>query len=167
MAKDAENVLKNELAKNNIHVPPINIESYREDRGIAVGNGSGINIVCTTTTKCVFGGSGLGQSRKNEPPPGVIAANQIIEPFLSGSCIDEHTQDQIIIFMTLAKGLSRVRVGSKKLTCHTETAIQVAEIMLRNRGLRFNLLESESVGDSPSYILECEGCELSNSYFTE
>ncbi|KAK2583716.1 hypothetical protein KPH14_009636 [Odynerus spinipes] len=167
MSNDAKALLTDELTRNNIRVPPINIESYREDRGIAVGNGSGINIVCTTTTGCVFGGSGLGPARQDEPPPGVIAANQILEPFLAGSCIDEHTQDQIIIFMALAKGVSRVRVGSKKLTCHTETAIQVAEIMLGNRGLHFNLLESGSVGDSPSYILECEGCGLINSNFVE
>lgn len=27
--------------------------------------------------------------------PGVIAANDILRPFLSGACVDEHTQDQV------------------------------------------------------------------------
>lgn len=67
--------------------------------------------------------------------------------------------------MTLAKGISRIKIGNK-LTRHTETAIKIAEIMLANRGLRFHLLENGSVGDSPSYILECEGCGLINN-FTE
>lgn len=66
--------------------------------------------------------------------------------------------------MALATGISRVRVGSKKLTLHTETAIKVAEIMLASRGLHFRLMENESIGDSPSYILECEGCGLINNF---
>jgi len=41
MANDAKTVLTNRLAKNNIRVP-ITIEAYREDRAMAVGNGSGI-----------------------------------------------------------------------------------------------------------------------------
>lgn len=67
--------------------------------------------------------------------------------------------------MTLAKGISRIKIGNK-LTRHTETAIKIAEIMLANRGLRFHLLEDGNAGDSPSYILECEGCGLINN-FTE
>lgn len=42
MANDAKTILTNKLAKNNIRVPPITIEAYREDRAMAVGNGSGI-----------------------------------------------------------------------------------------------------------------------------
>jgi len=42
MANDAKTILTNRLAKSNIRVPPITIEAYREDRAMAVGNGSGI-----------------------------------------------------------------------------------------------------------------------------
>lgn len=64
--------------------------------------------------------------------------------------------------MALAKGTSRIKVGDNKLTCHTETAMQVAEIMLGKRGLHFNLSESTASGDTSSYILECQGCGLIN-----
>ncbi|KAI4498531.1 hypothetical protein M0802_006466 [Mischocyttarus mexicanus] len=164
MAGDAKSILTKELSQNNIQVPPINIESYREDRGVAVGHGSGINIVCSTTTGCIFGGSGLDTVHKGPIFPGINAANEILEPFLAKSCIDEHTQDQIIIFMALAKGISRVKVGNKKLTLHTETAIKVAEIMLASRGLSFRWVESESMEDSSSNILECKGCGLVNNF---
>lgn len=64
--------------------------------------------------------------------------------------------------MALAKGTSKIKVGDKKLTCHTETAMQVAEIMLGKHGLRFNLSESTEGGDTLSCILECQGCGLIN-----
>lgn len=65
--------------------------------------------------------------------------------------------------MALAKGTSRVSIGTKELTCHTETAIKVAEIMLGDRGLRFNLSKS-SDGDLAPHILECEGIGLFNEF---
>ncbi|RLU19743.1 hypothetical protein DMN91_008300 [Ooceraea biroi] len=163
MASDAKTILTNKLARSNIRVPPITIEAYREDRAMAVGNGSGINIVCNTSTGCVLGGSGLGSGRsQGGPPPGEVAANEILKPLLAGACVDEHMQDQMIILMALANGTSRIKVGDKKLTCHTETAMKVAEIMLGKRGLRFNLSESAESGDSTSYFLECQGCGLIN-----
>lgn len=63
-------------------------------------------------------------------------------------CVDEHVQDQIIIFMALAKGTSRVRTGP--LTLHTQTAIHYCQIMT---GVTFKV-ESQENG---SVILECEG----------
>lgn len=64
--------------------------------------------------------------------------------------------------MALAKGTSRIKVGDKKLTCHTETAMKVAEMMLGKRGLCFNLSENAEGGDTLSYVLECQGCGLIN-----
>lgn len=163
MASDAETIVTNKLMKSNIRVPPITIEAYREDRAMAVGNGSGINIVCNTSTGCVLGGSGLGSRRDQEgPSPGETAANEILKPILTGACVDEHTQDQMIILMALAKGTSQIKVGNEKLTCHTETAMQIAEIMLGKQGLRFNLSKSAEDGDTSSCILECQGCGLIN-----
>lgn len=64
--------------------------------------------------------------------------------------------------MALAKGTSQIKVGDQKLTCHTETAMQVAEIMLGKRGLCFNLSKIAGDGDTSSYVLECQGCGLIN-----
>ncbi|XP_033222086.1 RNA 3'-terminal phosphate cyclase isoform X2 [Belonocnema kinseyi] len=162
MANDAKNVLKQGLSNHDIAVPPIDILAYKEERDTAVGNGSGINVVCTTNTGCIFGGSGL-RSKRDQTVPGIEAANQILTPLLSNSCVDEHSQDQLVILMALAKGTSRVSIGTKELTCHTETAIKVAEIMLGDRGLRFNLSKS-SGGDLAPHILECEGIGLFNEF---
>ncbi|XP_078050648.1 RNA 3'-terminal phosphate cyclase [Augochlora pura] len=158
MANDAKEVLIDGFNKHNIPIPQINIECYKEDRAIAFGNGSGINIVCNTTSGCVYGGSGLGGSRQEQVIPGVQAASEILNAILAASCVDEHAQDQLIILMALAKGTSRIKLGSQKLTCHTETAIKVAEMMLKHYNFRFELRERE-VGDNISYTLECEGCD--------
>ncbi|XP_023288248.1 RNA 3'-terminal phosphate cyclase isoform X2 [Orussus abietinus] len=163
MASDAKRTLIDGFVKNNIPVPSINIESYREDRNMAIGNGSGINIVCNTSNDHVFGGSGLGSGRREDIAPGIIAATQVLNPILKGSCVDEHSQDQIIIFMALAQGISRVQIGEKNLTCHTETAIQVAELMLGSRGLKFSVTKGGNEGEFAPYILECHGCGLVNN----
>lgn len=113
----------------------------------------------------MFGGTGMTLKMRQMVKPGIFAANEALEPFLNGACVDYYAQDQIIIFMALAKGISRVKIENK-ITSHTKTAMKIAEIMLGNRGLRFHLLESGRVGNSPSYILECEGCGLINN-FTE
>lgn len=69
---------------------------------------------------------------------------------------------QMIILMALAKGTSQIKVGDEKLTCHTETAMQIAEIMLGKHGLCFNLSKSAEDGDTSSHVLECQGCGLIN-----
>ena len=66
--------------------------------------------------------------------------------------------------MALAKGTSRISIGRKELTSHSETTIKVAELMLGDRGLRFNLTKSSS-NDYAPYILECEGVGLVNNFF--
>ncbi|XP_076239446.1 RNA 3'-terminal phosphate cyclase [Calliopsis andreniformis] len=162
MANDTRSVLVEGLKKQNISVPSINITAYKEDRFMALGNGSGINIVCTTTSGCIFGGSGLGSVRQEQVAPGIQAANEILNTISAGSCVDEHAQDQLIIWMVLAKGISKIKLGNQKLTSHTETAIKVAEIMLNDNNLHFKLSENKDFGDCTSYTLECKGCAYEN-----
>lgn len=69
--------------------------------------------------------------------------------------------------MAMAKGISKIKVGNRKLTCHTETAMQVAEMMLGKRGLAFNLSESAEGGDTLSYVLECKGISPPSAHMTD
>lgn len=166
MASDAKKTITKKLDENKIPVPPINIEAYREDRSMAVGNGSGINIVCRTSTDCLLGGCGLGSS--SQIAAGITAADEILVPLTEGACVDEHAQDQMIILMALASGRSKIRTGTRDLTCHTQTAIQVAELMLGDKGLRFQCSKEPSKdGGSESLILECEGLGLTNDNASE
>ena len=63
--------------------------------------------------------------------------------------------------MALAKGISKINLGNKKLTCHTETAIKVAELILKQFNFHFKLSENRNDGGI-SYSLECEGCGYEN-----
>ena len=55
------------------------------------------------------------------------AVNNLVENIEAGGCVDEHMQDQVIIFMALAQGHSRIRTGP--LTLHTETSIHFTQLM--------------------------------------
>ena len=45
-------------------------------------------------------------------------------------CLDEHTVDHLIIFMALAKGISRIKVG--EISLHTQTAIEIVKKFSNN-----------------------------------
>jgi RNA 3'-terminal phosphate cyclase (ATP) len=93
----------------------------------AVGSGSGIWIVAETSTGCILGGSALGHPKENPDVTGIKAVDEILHSIQSGGCVDDWLQDQLIIFMALAKGTSKILTGC--LTQHTTTAIAVAEMM--------------------------------------
>lgn len=82
-------------------------------------------LVAETSTGCMLGGSALG--KRDEPPEvtGKRAAEELLNAIREGACVDKHTQDQVIVFMALAEGRSRIRVG--ELTLHTRTAMYVTE----------------------------------------
>lgn len=61
-------------------------------------------------------------------------------------------QDQLVVFMALAGGMSRVRCGEP--TLHTRTAMVVAEQMLP--GVKFAV---KNCGDG-TWLLECQGAGL-------
>lgn len=75
-----------------------------------------------------MGGSALGSRNESAFDTGKKAANELIKCATVKSCVDEHVQDQLIIFMALAKGVSRIRCNHP-LTMHTQTAIHVAELI--------------------------------------
>ena len=58
-------------------------------------------------------------------------------------------QDQLILFMALAKGKSSIRSGP--LTLHTKTAIHYTELLT---GVKFNIHSDSS---NKNFIVECEG----------
>lgn len=62
--------------------------------------------------------------------------------------VDEYMQDQLVIFMALAKGKSRIRCH--RLSEHAETAIYICE-KLTNAKFRI------SERDSGTTIIECTG----------
>ncbi|XP_045600205.1 RNA 3'-terminal phosphate cyclase isoform X2 [Procambarus clarkii] len=145
MADSAEQLLRQKLPKN----VEIYIDRVKEHPEKAVGNGSGIVLWAETTTGCVLGGSALGKKGKDAEDDGIFAANEIMESVDRRACLDKYSQDQVIIFMALAEGKSRIRIGP--LTDHTKTAMWVAKLLTK---VEFNITEEEG---SDCIFVECDG----------
>ncbi|KAJ8925822.1 hypothetical protein NQ315_009673 [Exocentrus adspersus] len=126
----------------------VNIETYKEDRNVAPDNCSGIILVAETDTKCILGSSALGKRTEKAEITGKKAADDLLDTIRFGACVDQHSQDQIIIFMALAKGVSKVKVGP--VTMHTKTAIFVVETLTKVKFIIHPVNEHAN-------IIECSG----------
>lgn len=116
------------------------------------GNGSSIVIVAETTTGCILGGSGIGSPKEQAFSVGELAAKELLHSVLSKVCFDEYMQDQMIIFMALAKGQSRILTGP--LTLHTQTAIYIANELTQ---ANFDVIPIKRDNEVVKNIIQCEG----------
>lgn len=131
----------------------VRIGRHKEDPGVAVGNGSGINLFAETSTGCLLGGSALGKRELKAEEVGHKAADELLQSINIGACVDSYSQDQMIILMAVAHGKSRVKCGP--VTLHTQTAIHIAHQLTE---AKFTV-----INDGPdSNIIECEGIGLKN-----
>ncbi|BFZ16850.1 hypothetical protein BsWGS_19889 [Bradybaena similaris] len=145
------------LIKQNFPKVELKQDSLKEPEGSAVGNGLGAIIVAETSTGCLLGGSALGKPRTPAEDAGTAAAKELLEAIHAGGCVDQHTQDQLILLMTLAKGQSRMLCGP--LTLHTQTAIHVSRLMTK---AEFTVEEA----DKGTVLVTCEGIGHVNPYLS-
>lgn len=157
----------NELCKKNNYKCKFeiieNIDSNNAYRG------SSVLVTLHTTTGCLLASSVIGQHKqlKKQKKQVELEAASDITPvdklqtksmvdntleslfadYKIGACVDEHLQDQLIIYCALAKGVSKLRTCS--LSLHTETAIYYAKL--------FTGVKIKTVKDGDTWIIECEG----------
>ncbi len=112
----------------------------------AVGSACGIIIVANTSTNCIIGSSALGEKKERAEIVGARASGELLDNIRSGGCVDEWLQDQLIVFMALAHGTSKIKTGC--LTQHTQTAIDVA---IKLTGAEFKVEKTTTVPDEISY----------------
>ncbi|XP_006000085.1 RNA 3'-terminal phosphate cyclase [Latimeria chalumnae] len=138
----------------------IDIQVVQEPKNQVFGNGSGIIVVAETSTGCIFGGSSLGKRGVAADKVGIDAAEMLLRNLRYGGCVDEYLQDQLIVFMALANGVSRIRTGP--VTCHTFTAIYFAELLTK---AKFTVTKSEDQGSTnENYMIECQGIGMTNPH---
>lgn len=130
----------------------IKIEAVKEIEGKSIGNGCGIFIVAETTTGCHLAGSALGSKKVAAEHVAQEAVDSLVQDLNKEACVDQFLQDQLIIFMALAEGRSRIKAGP--LTLHTKTAIYFTELLT---GTKFDV----SALDSETNIIECNGIGFS------
>ena len=128
---------------------PIEIDIVEEPPHSYIGVGTGIIIVAETTTGQLLGCSALG--KKGLPAEAVAenAVETLIHDIECESCVDQFMQDQLIIYMALAKGKSTIKCGP--LTLHTQTAIYFTQLMT---GANFKISDLHK---NKSVLIECEG----------
>jgi RNA 3'-terminal phosphate cyclase (ATP) len=101
----------------------------------AVGGGCGILLVAKTSTGCLLGASGVGSHKVPLPQTARQAAIELVDILRSGACVDDYLQDQLVLYMALADGISEMITNG--VTLHTQTAIWVAEHLCE--GVRFEV----------------------------
>lgn len=139
------------------HLPStVDIETEVIRHKSAIGSGSGIWITTETSTGCILGGSAIGHPKENPKVTGIKAAYEILHTIQSKGCVDDWLQDQLIIFMALAKGKSQILTGS--LTQHTTTAISVAE-MMTDAKFHIEIMQTDvSNSDGETYVRHSPRC---------
>eukprot|EP01135_Chromosphaera_perkinsii_P004101 Nk52_evm8s270 gene=Nk52_evmTU8s270 len=81
-----------------------------------------VTIVAHTSTGCVLGASYVAGRSDSDEDIAHATVDQFLSDLQSGACVDSYMQDQIVIYMCLAKGRSVIRTNA--LTSHSETAIR-------------------------------------------
>lgn len=97
----------------------VEIVDCREPNNVAVAAGSGIVLWAELECGGIIGGSAVGKKGIAAKDVGAEAAEMLVKGLENGGCVDEWLQDQIIIFMTLADGVSEVNCGKAELELHT------------------------------------------------
>ena len=106
--------------------------------------GSGIVLWAKDKNGNLIGSDGLGERGKPAEAIGEEAAKSLLKAI--HSTVDSHTSDQLLTFMALAKGNSRII--APKLTDHAKTNIWVIKKFLKTE---FKSTEKENVS------IECRG----------
>lgn len=99
-----------------------------EKRSRTSGSGCGVLITAETQTGCLLAGSQIGSPKIPLEETARLATKEVIEAMDAGGCVDKYLQDQLIIYMALAGGVSEIVCNS--FTMHTKTAIWLATQML-------------------------------------
>ncbi|KAL0481058.1 RNA 3'-terminal phosphate cyclase [Acrasis kona] len=111
-----------------------------------------VTLAAKSDTGCLYGSDATIDLKSKKThfdatPHSKDIVAHLLKQWTDDGCVDEYTQDQLIIFMALSKGTSRLRVGP--LTDHTSTAIHFCSKMT---GATFTVEKSES-----SFVVTCEG----------
>lgn len=118
------------------HHPDIKVSmSYKSVDSFSPGS----SVTCYATCEnSIIGSSCLGEIGLKAEKVGEKAAEELLKSLNSNACLDRFMADQILIFLALAKGKSRVKV--EEITDHCRTNISVIEQIIP---IEFNIDEDK------------------------
>lgn len=100
---------------------------------------------------CIMGSDCLGERGKPAEVVGKEAADSLLRQLETQASVDKHLGDQLVVYMALARGRSKIRVS--ELTLHAATCVEVVRRLL---GVTIRV-EGELGGPA---LIECEGAGL-------
>jgi RNA 3'-terminal phosphate cyclase (ATP) len=113
-----------------------NVNTHVDHHASCFGSGCGILLVATTSTGCILGGSAIGSPKTPLEDTAKHAAAELVDAIQGGGCVDDYLQDQLILYMALAEGVSEIKTNG--VTMHTRTAIWLAEQLCD--GVKFEVI---------------------------
>jgi len=128
--------------------PTASIDRDSDQSEQSPSTGSGIVLWAETSTGGRLAGDALGARGKPAELVGREGAGRLLMQLSKGAPFDVHLGDQLVIWLALAQG--RSRIATSELTLHTVTAAEVTE---RLTGCQFKV--SGEVGNRG--VIECKG----------
>ncbi len=122
----AERQGKSALRTIQYHCPDAKVSmDYKSVDSLSPGSSVNCYAVCENS---IIGSSCLGERGMRAEVVGERAADDLVKALKSNAALDKYMADQILVFLALAKGKSRVRV--EEITEHCRTNISVIEEIL-------------------------------------
>lgn len=119
----------------------LDFKDVRVDADVRRGRSTGAGIVLAATCEnSIIGESALGARGVKSEVLGEDCSSDLKETLLSGASVDQHMLDQILPYMALAEGNSRVL--AEELTSHAETNVWVIEKFV---GRRFSVTKKKGL----------------------
>jgi len=125
------------------HCPQVNVSmSYTSVDTFSPGSSVNCYAVCENS---IIGSSCLGERGLRAEVVGERAADDLVNALKSNVALDKYMADQILIFLALAKGKSRVRVEGITEHCKTNISV-IEEILPVEFKTNENIIEVEGIG---------------------
>jgi len=152
IAQSAKQLLENSGYKN----IEIDLEILqKDDPKCSISPGCGIILYAYLSSNVILASDSLGKLGKPAEKVGFEAANELIKQLSTKSPVDKHLGDQLIIWIGLAEGFSRIKVS--ELTLHTLTSIEICKKLI---GANFKV--DGKLGEPA--LITCEGIGLKNKF---
>ena len=142
------------LHNSGFEVTKTEIEARQtEDPKCSLDPGCGILIVVEYDSGAFAGFDGLGEKGIPAEKVAEEVCSKALQHLYTQAQIERHLCDQLLIWMSLASGVSEIRTS--ELTLHSLTCMEIARKML---GVEFKVLGK--LGESAT--IRCKGCALQN-----
>lgn len=123
---------------------PVEISTVLDEEG-KTDKACGLLLWAETSTGCRLAGTAVGDGSIPAQQLAQTCVDELTKNTAHGGCLDEYMQDQILIYMALAKGQSEVLIG--QLSLHSRTAIHYIQRFMSN--VKFSFIPKGSREELP------------------